>query len=58
MWGEKIFQRTWISCHRLSDHKWLRFLETMESGKKKKLQVILVNGKRKHTGIQVFALPT
>ena len=36
MWGEKIFQRTWISCHRLSDHKWLRFLETMGEWKKKK----------------------
>ena len=32
--------------------------EKIEHGKKKKLQVILVNGKRKHTGIQVFALPT
>lgn len=36
MWGKKIFQRTWISCHGLRDHKWLKFLETMESGRKKK----------------------
>lgn len=42
--GRKIFHMTWISCHRRRDHKWLRFLETMES-RKKKPQKILVNGK-------------